>query len=192
MTIKFLDEVKEVDNDVGNGWFGYKSATSYVHWEHCRDRVQIIGKSLLEENGLYFRHRNKRGNNVIAFLHRIETMLKIKDKSVYARTNIPNTLLWIKLSSFWLHNMVRRSFLTFALRCGSNYKPDDGDNFWECFEKNKYGKTTMPAVRVFLTGHTLFKGTALHMFQGWFNLFNHKNEEQVKILLKKYSRSRSN
>jgi hypothetical protein len=191
MAIEILDEVKTTTGWARVRWFAYRSYKrditgkitddDLLTWEHCRDRVQLVACKYLERNGLYFMHRKNTADNVMRFLHRIETTLKIAEKSKFARTD-HDQILWIKLSPFWLGNIVRRSFLTFALRSGQSYNKIK-DNFLDCFRKNKYGKDTMTATRLFLKGHTVYIGTPLTMFQGWHRLFQGKGDEEVKQLM---------
>lgn len=179
-----MPEVKPVGilDHTSPGYFGFKSI-SVVYWEHCRDRVQVINSERIKEHGMWFTHRKNTGPNVKAFIKKLETQLKIRPKSKFADTEHPERCLWMKVSPWW-HTPVRRSFLTLALRSAQNYKPKK-DNFLECFKKNKYGEKTMPAINLFLNGHTRYCGKkkSLHSFEGWYYLFNSKSEEQIKDLL---------
>lgn len=183
--------IKKIGNFDGirAGWFGYKPNSNFndydnysVRWEHCRDRVQIILRSHINDNGLWFSHRKNTGPNVRLFIKKLEKMLKVKPRSTFADTDHPLYSLWMDVSPWWMENLVRRSFLTLALRSGQSYKPKK-DNFVESFEKNKYGKDSMTAVKLFLAGYTNYRGKNLHMFEGWARLFRHKNEDEIKKLL---------
>jgi hypothetical protein len=81
-----------------------------------------------------------------------------------------------------MENLVRRSFLTLALRSAQNYKLKK-DNFLESFEKNKYGKESMTSIKLFLDGYTNYRGKRLHMFEGWNKLFKAKDEDVFKRVM---------
>jgi hypothetical protein len=185
------------------GYFGYKQALNtcyrdyisqenvYVMWEGCRDRVQAIFAQHLKDHGIWFCHRKNTGPAVIAFIKKIETKLKLKKLSEFGKTDHPEKVLWVKPSEFWLENLVRRSFFTLALRAGQNYKIKK-DNLLECFEAHKYGKLTMPAVKLFLEGHTFYVGKSLTMIDGWNKLFRNQESDQVKQLLTNKTKEKTN
>ena len=104
------------------GWFGYKHTNEHtvVIWEGCRDRIQAINADVIEAWGLWFCHRKDVGNKIKAFIEKIETTLKLEIKSIFGDTEFPDKVLWMKPAPFWMLNLVRRSFLTLALRAGQS------------------------------------------------------------------------
>jgi hypothetical protein len=172
-----------------SGSFGYKYSelSPNITWESCRDRVQFLPQEIIAKIGLWMVHKKDIGNNIIQFIKKIETKLGIQ-KSKFGTTDNESYCFWIKPSLWWLKNLVRRSFLTMALRAGQRYKPSL-DNFMECFEKSKYAKKTLPAVKLFLEGYTNYRGPNLYFSEGWQELFKNEDEKFVKsIMLKKFSR----
>lgn len=183
-------------NQANAGYFGYKNRPDvlwrdyvskeelYVIWEGCRDRVQAIMSQYLKDYGIWFCHRKNTGPAIIAFINKLEITLKLKELSKFGKTDYPEKVLWIKPANFWLENLVRRSFFTMALRAGQSYKIKK-DNFWECFEAHKYGKSTMPAIKLFFEGYTVYTGKTLTMIDGWNKLFKNQEIDQVKLLMAK-------
>jgi hypothetical protein len=179
-------------NNIRAGWFGYRSYDGYTDndysgkyycsWEHCRDRVQIINRDHIIERGLWFAHRKGVGPNIRLFFKKLERQLKVKPRSTFEDTEFPEICIWMNVSPWWMENLVRRSFLTLALRSAQNYKPRK-DNFLQSFEKNRYGKESMTAVNLFLAGYTNYRGKRLHMFEGWSRLFREKGEEAFKAVM---------
>lgn len=174
------------------GWFGYRAVPDYTQkddggsyhcrWEHCRDRVQIIKGTYIEQYGLWFSHRKNSGAVIQLFFKKLERQLKVKPRSTFQNTEHPEHVIWMGVSPWWMENLVRRSFLTLALRSAQNYRPKK-DNFIESFEKNKYGKESMPAVKLFLDGYTNYRGKILHMFEGWNRLFRSQTEDVFKKVM---------
>jgi hypothetical protein len=186
------------------GWFGYRprpdfhekdfyyDGLRYCRWEHCRDRVQIILKDHIAKNGLWFSHRKNTGANIRFFFKKLEKQLKVKPRSTFQNTEHPEYCIWMDVSPWWLESLVRRSFLTIALRSAQGYKLKK-DNFIECFQQNKYGKESMTAINLFLQGYTNYRGKHLHMFEGWSRLFRSKSEDAVKeVLFKRRSKNNVN
>lgn len=182
------------------GWFGYKPRPDFAEksytgsdylcrWEHCRDRVQVISGDYIKESGLWFSHRKNTGPNLRLFFRKLEKMLKVTPRSKFGDTENPEYCIWMDVSPWWMETLVRRSFLTLALRAGQGYKPKK-ENFLECFEKNKYGKESMVAIKLFLEGYTNYRGKRLHMFEGWSRLFRSKDETVFKkVMFKRKSKN---
>lgn len=185
---------------VRSGWFGYKPSPGFeetvfldktdkrfCRWEKCRDRVQSISANVIKENGLWFSHRKKTGPKIRKFFEKLETILKINERSEFGNTENPEHCLWMKVSPWWMESVIRRSFLTMALRASQNYKPQK-QNILECFEKNKYGGTSMVAINLFLQGYTNYRGKPLNMLEGWSRMFRNKNEIEFKKIMFKRKR----
>jgi hypothetical protein len=138
------------------------------------------------KKGIFFTHKKGVGKNVQRFIEEIEKQLQLKSRSQFCKTDNEDYCLWLKPSTWWLKNLVRRSFLTMALRSGRNYK--DG-SLLDCFAEQKYGSKTVIAIKLFLDGYTFYTGKPLSYLEGWYSLFRNKDEEAVKkILANKYNR----
>jgi hypothetical protein len=145
-----------------------------VLWHHCRE--WFLDDSIGTTRLLYT-HDPHKTENLARFIRKVENKLKIEEKSQIGTTQSP-TVSWMKISPFWTGSMMRRSFLTMMLRCGSKYCFYK-NNFSESLFSIRYSKFTEYAVRRFLSGHTKYCGRK----RGWYSEFKNKTNEQVDSLL---------
>lgn len=144
---------------------GYSWKSSYEFHE-CREIFGRIFTSRKANIVFVCRYRSRK--SIAAFILRIEEKLKIpkKDRSRFGPTQ-RNTIIWIKVSSFWMSEPIRRSLFTALLRAATNYKAHTR-NFKQALYSRAYLNKTKPAVERFLAGHTHFVGRCL----GWQSTFS--------------------
>ena len=156
--------------------FGYFKK-KWLHWESCRDVFQDdFNEEEISEKGLYFKCPEL--EKTALFLALIEEKLKLKIRSKFGTTDIEN-VLYIKPSPWWLEKPLKKSFLTMSLRASKKFKPSK--SIYKAFEKSKYGKPTMIAVRRFFRGYT----NSDIDDAGWVDVFRKLKLNKVREILKK-------
>ncbi len=131
-------------------------------WLFCREYFQD------ESNGIrrmLFCHTAHKCKNIAAFIHVVEDILDIKERSLIGPTQRYN-ISWLNVSSWWTKTSMKRSLFTILLRCGVNYKIKE-HNFNEALFSIVYTKHTEYAVKRFLEGNTSYTGKK----KGWYNQF---------------------
>jgi hypothetical protein len=130
---------------------------------YCRENFQTQSRGI--RRILFGVPKGKRAYAVAAFMHKIETKLKLKERSCFGPTQRLG-IMWIVASPWWTQSGMKRSLFTILLRCGVNYKPLK-DNFEQALFSTEYTKKTEYAVRRFLRGHTRYTGR----LTGWYKQF---------------------
>lgn len=103
------------------------------------------------------------------FMGVIERKLKLKADSKLSFNLVQPKRLLIGIPTWWRNSLLRRDFLTAALRHGRYYKGD----FEKALKAQNYFKVTPEAVNKFLNGHTSLKRNS--DYDGWVNFFNITN-----------------
>lgn len=88
-------------------------------------------------------------NNFFAF---IETKLKLKDKTIFYKTNRPAVI--VSVSNFWRGHRARRQLFTLFVRAGINYYKSD---FWETIRSYDLTSNIESLIFHFLKGNTKIK-----------------------------------
>lgn len=150
-----------------------------VHqWFYCRE---IWHGHLYLLKLFFYSHRNGRGDNVAAFMRKVEDMLHVYPRSEFGPTQ-RKTIMWVRPSVWWTKPTMRRSLFTILLRAGEKYNPAL-DNFYDALYSDPYTDNTRYAVARFLNGHTIYKGKR----KGWYNQFylRSPSHEEIDLLLVK-------
>jgi hypothetical protein len=200
MTLTYLKGIKEIPDNlmyekVYPGWFGVMYKTRHhiskkwvkgFNFYSCRDGYQGVVKTRIIKGGVFFSHEPEQGDRPARFLQKIEEQLKLSVRSKFRKTN-HNNILWIKLSPWWLENKIRRSFLTLMLRAGMDYTlslPWSKENVFTVAAKNYRGESTLPAIRRFMRGNTVYVyDSPQATYQGWQAAFEGRTVHQVRHLL---------
>jgi hypothetical protein len=149
-------------------------------WETCRDRFQTSGAKLPV---FWLRTGSQTGENVSAFIDKIETTLKLKKKSQFGPTSCEGAI-WVRWAPFWRQYSMRRSLFTALLRASLAYDRHT-DNFENTLNNNyeyKYFTYTRVALDHFLEGHTVYTGA---VNTGWQNAFYYKTKKELGKFLRK-------
>jgi hypothetical protein len=134
-------------------------------WYNCREEFHWINE---KTKRFLYSHRLHAHANIVAFIQKIEKMLKLKERSTFRPTQYDRVTL-VSMSPWWRFS-IRRSLFTALLRAGQNYH---GGNFEEAlfgadFKNDNYCTLeTEGAVRRFLRGYTRYIGK----IQGWWDAF---------------------
>ncbi len=173
----------DMTTSIKPGWFGYMDdEVPVIEWTHCRDIFQSLRNQCLMQKGMWYCHKKGCADNLCAFLDQLESILKIKKRSYLKKTNEEN-IIWIQPSPFWITDFIRRSFFTLALRCGVYYKRSK-NNFLEVFNERAICVGTIPAIKRFLDGYTLYPlDDPEYNTYGWQYTFFGKNESELQGML---------
>ena len=156
--------------DFGRIFWRRKDVIDYIEWLSCRDAFLLENvKSFL------FCARFRAGRRVIRFINKIEDMLGLEKRLQIEPTSIADVLL-VKLTSFWYKKHCK-SLLTALLRAGQDYDR----SLYRALAKSRYFEHTMPAVKLFLDGHTKLKKS--YDFVGWVDNFIYMDEETAGEIL---------
>lgn len=147
-----------------------------LEWLYCREYFQDESAGIRR---FLFCHRPNRCRRIAAFIHRIESILDLKDRSEMGPTQ-RNNISWIRVSQWWTSTSMKRSLFTILLRCAQNYESKT-DNFEEALFSTNYSKRTEPAIRRFLDGNTRYTGK----MKGWYNQFKDGTDALAERLLVK-------
>ena len=147
-----------------------------LRWEKCREHFS----KAFYAGSFFFSHEPNEGDRIAAFLDKVETVLSLKEKTRYAKTNL-NFVLWISPSPFWESCAMRRSLFTLLLRAGIKYIPKE-DNFQQALLSQSFIVSTKNAVYRFLFGFTEFCGDqnrAIGVGKGWKAYFRNKTDDFI-------------
>lgn len=136
-------------------------------WYSCRD---VFHDDFPLTNHIFLYHKNYSSKKVIKFLHHIEAILKIENKTKIYKTQKTYVSLLL-LADFW-HQEMRLSLLTLLLR----YCIIEKKIKFEITKKIKCNmvKETLPAIEVFLSGRNTYNGNK----NGWHEQFAGLDYEQ--------------
>jgi hypothetical protein len=180
-------EKKQITSPTIDGEPGYFSLYCPVAFEKCRERFAAAFTESL--TGFFFMTHEGRTADIAHFLEKVETVLELKEPSVYSLTNRPH-IVWIEPSPFWKSCSMRRSLLTCLLRSGMVYESDK-DNFQEALFSYEYLKRTRNALMRFMFGFTTYHGAVIEpnyeganlVSKGWLSVFEFKDAATVRQLL---------
>ena len=144
-------------------------------WMYCREYFQNRSHGIRR---MLFAHTQYRSYNIAAFIDKIESKLKLEQRTIVGPTQ-RNTVSWISINPWWTTTSMRRSFFTAMLRSGMKYIPSR-NNFEEALFSNAYFRRTESAVRYFLDGHTTYKGRRC----GWYTEFRYPSRDIKNILVR--------
>lgn len=147
-----------------------------LEWLYCREYFQDESAGIRR---FLFCHRPNRCRRIAAFVHRVEDILELDERTEMGPTQRHN-ISWVKVSQWWTSTSMKRSFFTMLLRCAQNYESKT-DNFEEALFSINYSKRTEPAVRRFLEGNTRYTGK----MKGWYNQFKDGTDTLAERLLVK-------
>ena len=145
----------------------------------CREEFQFLHK---RSRRMIISHPLKAGNNIAAFVRKVEEKLGVKPFSVIGATN-KGMFSWIYVSPFWSPWM-RKSLFTALLRTAVHYDKKK-DNFNEALFIDEYMFTTLLAVKRFLDGYTHYteKIEKLNWKFGWVDQFKNIHADKLNMLL---------
>lgn len=188
--------------EIGRGWFGHldsynhDSKNPFLIWTHCRDLFQDVSNKRLITHGMWFCHGNTKVENLCKFIEIIEEKLELDEKTIFRKTTLKN-VVWLQPSSFWINDIVRKSFFTLALRCGTHYKGTKNNFINAMYQHYKISKKTKLAIEHFLNGNTWYTQTRPTANRiGWYCLFTDfdtspMKKEKLETLLVKPPQSTS-
>jgi hypothetical protein len=146
-----------------------------VRWYYCRDMF----KRAKSKNWL-FCHEKGQSETIFSFMRDLENTLELKQKSVVERTkNLRVTL--IKLSDFWTKHLLRKSFLSAALRAARNYNGNLKETLF-----NLHYFNNKEAVELFLKGYVNFpekwrRSSVDWIHEGWTNYFSGREAKNIML-----------
>lgn len=129
---------------------------------YCRDYFHLKDD---EVNQLLFVHRNNKTQAIISFIHKIEDILEVKEKTKFSMTQRDN-IMWIGISPWWKTAAMRCSLLTILLRASQNYNLNK-DNFEKALFSIDLTRYSEYSIRRFLGGYTEYMG---HL-EEWYRQF---------------------
>ena len=151
-----------------------------LSWEDCREK---FSKHLKKNKGFYFSHEPGKAVGIASFIDKIEDMLKVNPKTIYAKTNLAFAL-WMEPAPFWMSCKMRKQLFTIFIRVGMKYEPAQ-DNFQQALLDHPYVTHTKNAVYRFLFGFTKYLGTQDldGVNKGWVKVFGRKSDDFIRDTL---------
>ncbi len=152
----------------------------------CREEfLHYSFKGLLKQ--FLFTHESKDFPKIEAFFEDLQNTLKLSlENRVQIRPTKNPTISMVFVSKWWNANIMRRAFLTIALRAGWNYNVKKTDLRKAMYE-NEYFKETPKATEAFLKGRTVVLDNP-RKNEGWVNNFSsdidYRNDLEVEVNLK--------
>jgi hypothetical protein len=145
------------DRDGAIGYYGKSKNGVFVdiykgtivdNLEECRDEIRYYLDKNLKFIGFYKTNLNLIKLN--QFFNLIETKLKLKQKSIFYKSNIEDLII-MEISPFWSKCVIKRDFLTLFLRCGAVYYKTSLNQAFNDYDLTKKIK---PTINFFLDGNT--------------------------------------
>ena len=173
------------------GWFGLADIEDRIwfceHFYSCREEFHDDNKT---KRRWIFTHYPKRSLDVIVFMERVESKLKVYPRSKFGTTQ-RNNIIWMVVSPWWFTSQLKRSLFTALLRASQKYRIKK-DNFEAALFSVSYLKDTKYAVNRFFKGYTRYLGRNRDYFHWWdvFHVGNYNKsdpltESEIKKLLVK-------
>lgn len=151
----------------------FKNRFCVPSWYDCRE---IFHADYPKANHIFINHKKGAFTKIKKYMESLELLLQVKRKSICCKT-VKKTCTLIILSSFW-YEEIKFSLLTLLIRvcCYNNIFFFSKKVFYHC----KYLHTTKNAVKLFMSGRTVYNG---EMFS-WYEQFKYLTIKECKELLK--------
>ena len=171
-------DIKSVKDDK-KPILGSFSLINPINWYKCREQFANIFDE--HTSSLYFAHPGRNEENIAAFIRQTEDILDLSnyfgERTEFCKTTRP-FIMWIAPAKFWLKCPLRRSLFTILLRCGFEYREEEG-NYEEAINSSDYIRETKLAVNRFLFGYTNFNKPLAFCKVGWRDFFKDQNQEAI-------------
>ncbi len=163
----------------------YIKQFNYGTFYHCRE---VFHKVFTEKDkSILYVHAGNLGETIEKFIHLVEELLNIpnKEKSQFFKTQ-RTTITPIRPAKFWLACPMKRQVFSLLLRSGRNFDiVQDNNNIWPALKSSKNTKSVIPALEVFLGGHTKFDQKCLDILKanhhhGFCHIFSNKSPDEIK------------